>query len=134
MIIDLKKRAALFSSNCSVENIVYFLLREGSWLLVWIPFLLEFNMQCLKSKHSNKTKFEALFFYGRSVKNIVHSYFLRDLDIGGYALSSLNSTRTAIWMERICGELSFICSRSVWKYRAYLLRDSLDIGRHYFPS
>ena len=51
--------------------------------MVYITVIIEFNTHCLKSNYSNKTNFEELFFlYGRSVKNIVHFYFLKDIDVG----------------------------------------------------
>ena len=66
----------------------------------------------LEIQISEQNKARSTIFYGRSDKNIMH-FYLRDLDIGGYALPFLNPTRTAILMESICGVPSLICSGSV---------------------
>ena len=131
MILYLEKHAALFSYSRSVENIVCILLREGSWYWYALPFFSNSTRTAWNQNILTKQCLKHYFLWTPS-KNIVHFYFLRDLDTGGYALSFLNLTRTAIWMERICGAPSFICNHSVWKYRAFLLGENIDIGRHYF--
>ena len=90
----------------------------------------------------------SLFSYSRSVKHIVHFYFLRDFDIGMHHHPEFethcNSNKKfcyhlsflATQFENIVHFLllSFIFSRSVSKkYRAFLLRDNLDIGCTIFP-
>ena len=56
----------------------------GILILVCITFLLQSNTHCMKSRHSNKTNFEALFFFlGAQFENIVHFYFVWTLILVG---------------------------------------------------
>ena len=96
MILDLEKRAALFSYITAQLKIscTFYFLRD---LDIGMHYLLSrIQHALLQIQIFEETKFEALFFYELSVKNIMHCYFLGSLDIGGYALSFQNSTHTAI--------------------------------------
>ena len=66
MILDLEKRAALFSYSRSVESCTFNFVRDLD--IGIITFLLEFNTHCLKSKYLNKTKVDALFFMDGQLK------------------------------------------------------------------
>ena len=71
-----------------------------------------------------------LFSYSRSVKHIVHFYFLRDFDIGICTIF-LNSKRTAIQMKRICRAryyLLFLATRFENIVHFYFVRTLILVG------
>ena len=93
----------------------------------------QFNTHCMKSKYSNKTNFEALFFlYGSSVKNIVHFYILRDFDIGMHYLPEFDKHCNS--NGKNCGApFLFLAAQFETIVHFYFLRD-LDVGMHYLPE
>ena len=132
-MVALEKRVALFSYSRSVENIMYLLFREGSWH--WYALLSFSNSTHTAWNPNIRTKriLKHYFFFMGPRLNY-RKIFISWGSLILVCTIFLNSTRTAIRMERICGApFLFLAARFQNIVHFYFLKD-LDFGMHHLPE